>query len=39
MVNTVCLNADQGRDFRPLADRMTKLPHFTKEENRLTSIN
>ena len=32
MVNTVWVNADHGRDFHPLADRMTKLRHFTKEE-------
>ena len=30
MVNTVWVNADHGRDFHPLADRMTK---FHKEEN------
>ena len=34
MVNTVRANADQGRDFNPLADHMTKLRNFTKEESR-----
>ena len=34
MVNTVWVNADHGRDFHPLADHMTKLKNFTKEENR-----
>ena len=33
MVNTVWVNADHGRDFHPLADHMTKLRNFTKEEN------
>ena len=32
MVNTVWVNADHGRDFHPLADHMTKLRNFTKEE-------
>ena len=32
MVNTVWVNADLGRDLHPLADNMTKLKHFTKEE-------
>ena len=32
MVNTVWVNADYGRDFHPLADHMTKLRNFTKEE-------
>ena len=30
MVNTVWINA---HDFHPLADHMTKLKNFTKEEN------
>ena len=34
MVNTVWVNVDHGRDFHPLADHMTKLKKFTKEENR-----
>ena len=34
MVNTVWVNADHGRDLHPLADHMTKLRNFTKEENR-----
>ena len=34
MVNTVWLNADIGRDLHPLADHMTKLNNFTKEEIR-----
>ena len=34
MVNAVWVNADHGRDFHPLADHMTKLRNFTKEENR-----
>ena len=34
MVNTVCVNADRGRDLHPLADHMTKSRNFTKEENR-----
>ena len=33
MVNTVWVNADHERDFHPLADHMTKLRNFTKEEN------
>ena len=33
MVNTVWVNADHGRYFHPLADHMTKLKNFTKEEN------
>ena len=27
------VNADHGRDLHPLADHMTKLNNFTKEEN------
>ena len=34
MVNTVWVNADQVRKLHPLADHMTKLNNFTKEENR-----
>ena len=34
MVNTVWVKADHGRDLHPLADHMTKLRNFTKEENR-----
>ena len=34
MVNTVWVNADHVRDRHPLADHMTKLQHFNKEENR-----
>ena len=33
MVNTVWVNADHGRYLHPLADHMTKLQNFTKEEN------
>ena len=33
MVSTVWVNTDHGRDFHPLADHMTKLRNFTKEEN------
>ena len=33
MVSTVCVNADHGHDLHPLADHMTKLRNFTKEEN------
>ena len=33
MVNTVLVNADHGRDLHPLADHVTKLRNFTKEEN------
>ena len=33
MVNTVWVNADHGCDLQPLADHVTKLQHFTKEEN------
>ena len=33
MVNTVCVNADHGRDFRPLVGHTTKLRNFTKGEN------
>ena len=39
MVNTVWVNADHWRDFHPLADHMTKLRSFTKEENRDVSVN
>ena len=28
------VNADHGHDLHPLADHMTKLKNFTKEENR-----
>ena len=31
---TVWVNADHGRDLHPLADHMTKLNIFIKEENR-----
>ena len=34
MVSTVWVNVDHGRNFHPLADHMTKLRNFTKEENR-----
>ena len=34
MVNTVWVNADHGRDIQPLANHMTMLQNFTKEENR-----
>ena len=34
MVNTVWVNAVRGRDLRPLADHITKLRNFTKEDNR-----
>ena len=34
MINTVQVSADHGRDFHPLADHMTKLRNFTKEQNR-----
>ena len=34
MVNTVWVNADHGRDIYLLADHMTNLRNFTKEENR-----
>ena len=34
MVNTVWVNADCGCNFHSLADDMTKLQIFTKEENR-----
>ena len=37
MVNTSWVNADHGRDLHPLADHMTKLQNFTKEENRAFS--
>ena len=33
MVNTVWVNADHGRDLHPLANHMTKLKIFTKEQN------
>ena len=32
MVNTVQVNSDYGLDFRPLAERMTKLRNFTMGE-------
>ena len=34
MVDTARVNADHGGDPHPLADHMTKLRNFTKEENR-----
>ena len=34
MVNTVWVSADYGCDVHRLADHMTKLRNFTKEENR-----
>ena len=34
MVNTVWVSAVYGSDFHPLADHMTKLNNFTKEQNR-----
>ena len=34
MINTVWVNADHGRDLHLLADHMTKLKNFSKEENR-----
>ena len=34
MVNTVWVNADHWRDFHPLADHITELRNFTKEQNR-----
>ena len=33
MVNTVWVNADHVRDLHLLADHMTELRNFTKEEN------
>ena len=33
MVTTVWVNADHGCDLHPLANHMTKLRNFTKEEN------
>ena len=38
MVNTVWVNADHGCDFQPLADHMTNLRNFTKDENRDFSV-
>ena len=32
MVNTVWINADHERDFHLLANHLTKLQNFTKEE-------
>ena len=34
MVNTVRVSAHQGRDLHSLADHMTKLKNFTKEQTR-----
>ena len=34
MVNIAWVKTDHGRDLHPLADHMTKLRNFTKEENR-----
>ena len=34
MVSNVWVNAEHGRDFHPLANQMTKLRNFSKEENR-----
>ena len=33
MVNTVWVNADHGHNLYLLADHMTQLQNFTKEEN------
>ena len=33
MLNTVRVNANHGHDLHPLADHMTKLQNFIKEEN------
>ena len=33
MVNTVWVNADNGRDLHPLANHMTNLRNFAKEKN------
>ena len=33
MVNTVKVTDYHGRDLHPLADHMTKLRNFTKEQN------
>ena len=33
MVNTVWVNADHGHNLHLLADHMTELKKFTKEEN------
>ena len=33
MVNTVWVNTNHGCNLHPLADHMTKLRNFTKEEN------
>ena len=38
MVNTVWVNADHGHNLHPLADHMTTLKNFTKEENRDFSV-
>ena len=34
MINTVWVKADHGCDLHPLAEHMTKLRNFTKEQNR-----
>ena len=39
MVNTVWVNADNGRDLHPLTDHMTKLKNFSKQENLFLSIS
>ena len=36
MVNTVWVNADHGLDLYLLADHMTQLKNFTKEENKFS---
>ena len=38
MVSTVWVNVDHGRDLHRLADHMTKLKNFTKEENLFSAI-
>ena len=39
MVNTAWVNADHGRHLHPLADHVTKLRNFTKEQSRFFSIS
>ena len=35
MVNTVWVNAGHGHNFHPLANHVTKVKKFTKEENEI----
>ena len=39
MVNTVWVNANNGRDLHPLTDHMTKLQNFSEQKHLFISIS